>query len=110
MAHTYRAGKATVNWLVSKLVARPVVAHAHRKNTQQREVGAGAECFIFISIRGAVYLGGSGTNLRFAIYVRSRVWKPELTGVIFPIYSSDVLAPRARPLIRPWLELTSLPR
>jgi hypothetical protein len=92
MARTHRAGKTTVSWLVSRLVARPVVAHARRKNTQQRQVGAGAECF-FIFTRGAVYFGGSGTNLHFASYVRSRVWKPELTGNIFPIYSSDVLPP-----------------
>jgi hypothetical protein len=92
MAHTYRTGEVTVNWLVPRVVARPVVAHARRKNTQQRQVGAGAEN-LFISTRGAVYFGRSGTNLHFASYVRSRVWKPELTGTIFTIYSGDVLAP-----------------
>jgi hypothetical protein len=93
MAHACRPGKASVSWLVSRLVARPVVAHARRKNSQQREVGAGTECF-YISTRRAVYFGGGrGTNFHVASYVRSRVWKPELTGTIFTIYSSDVLAP-----------------
>jgi hypothetical protein len=92
MAHTYRPGNATVSWLVSRLVARPVVAHARRKNSQQREVGAGTGCF-FISTLEAVYFGGRGTKLHFASYVRSRVWKTELIGTIFPIYSSDVLVP-----------------
>jgi hypothetical protein len=30
----------------------------------------------------------------FSSYVRSRVWRHELTGTIFSIYSSCVLAPR----------------
>jgi hypothetical protein len=44
----------------------------------------------FISTREAVCFCGSGANSHFARYVRSRVWKPELTGTIFLIYSSDI--------------------
>jgi hypothetical protein len=42
-----------------------------------------------------IYLVGAGKNLYLHLerYVRSLVWDPELTGNIFPIYSSDILAP-----------------
>jgi hypothetical protein len=46
-----------------------------------------------------IYFSGAGEklifnkHLHFACYVRSYVWEPELTGTIFPILSSDILAP-----------------
>lgn len=35
----------------------------------------------------------SGTNLHFPGYVGCHVWRPELTGPIFPIYFNDALGP-----------------
>jgi hypothetical protein len=48
MVHTCRAGKATVSWLVSRLVARPVVTHARRNNTRS----APAQCSFYFHSRG----------------------------------------------------------
>jgi hypothetical protein len=57
-----------------------------------------------------IYLVGLEKNdfplTHFSSYVRRRVWKHELTGTIFSIYSSCVLAPRtAARLARPWIRL-----
>jgi hypothetical protein len=49
----------TVSWLVLRFVTRPVVAHARRKNTQQSQVSAGAECFLF-SPEGPSTSAGAG--------------------------------------------------
>lgn len=43
-----------------------------------------------VSLKGRVYFDSS---LPFANYIRSHVWKPELTGSVFLIYSCDLLAP-----------------
>jgi hypothetical protein len=60
MTRTYRPGKATVNWLVSRLVARPVVAHVRRKNSQQRDVGV-----FFLFPLGGCLLRGEGDQFTF---------------------------------------------
>lgn len=43
-----------------------------------------------VSLKDRVYFDSS---LPFASYIRSHVWKPELTGSVFLIYSCDLLAP-----------------
>lgn len=43
-----------------------------------------------VSLKGRVYFDSS---LPFANYIRSHVWKPELTGSVFLVYSCDLLAP-----------------
>jgi hypothetical protein len=49
----------TVSWLVKRLVARPVVSHARRNNAEQRQVGTGAECFLF-PLEGLSTSAGAG--------------------------------------------------
>lgn len=61
------------------------IEYARRSNTQNRQVGAGEDLFLFLALDCTVYSGGSGTNLHFASYVRRRVWEHEFTGIVFPV-------------------------
>lgn len=56
---------------------------------------------VFISPPGTVSLSGNGSNCHFVHYVRNHMWTPELSGSVFPMYSSDDLVPHCG--LSPWI-------
>ena len=76
--------KIIVIWLIFGLVSLLVVARARRKNTQNRQHGAGEECFFSFPVEGAVHFGRSATISHFAGYDEVAGGNSAFTGTTLP--------------------------
>jgi hypothetical protein len=65
-------------------VALLVVARARRKNTQNRQLGAGEERFFLFPVEGTAHFGGSATNSHFASYDEVRRGNSAFNGTTLP--------------------------
>jgi hypothetical protein len=57
---------------------------ARRKNTQNRQLGAGEDCFFLFPVEGVVHFGGSATNSHFAGYDEVARGNSAFTGTTSP--------------------------
>jgi hypothetical protein len=71
--------------LVFGLVALLPVTRARRKNTQNRQLGAGEQCFFLFPVEGVVHLGRRAINLHSASYDEVARGNSAFNGTTLPL-------------------------